>query len=71
LNQGSLSAVSPLPIGLHPVFRLPAETGAATLELGSFDEGAPIPHDVEPCRAVCRVKRFRTDRRAIAHRRRD
>ncbi|TGR72773.1 hypothetical protein EN832_34555, partial [Mesorhizobium sp. M1C.F.Ca.ET.189.01.1.1] len=26
-----------LPIGLHPVFRLPFETGAASLELGSFD----------------------------------
>ena len=37
-----------LPIGLHPVFRLPAETGAATLELGGFDEGRTYPHDVEP-----------------------
>ena len=37
-----------LPIGLHPVFRLPARTGAATLELGSFDNGRTYPHDVEP-----------------------
>ncbi|TGP13007.1 hypothetical protein EN876_33650, partial [Mesorhizobium sp. M2D.F.Ca.ET.233.01.1.1] len=37
-----------LPIGLHPVFRLPFETGAATLELGRFDEGRTYPHDVEP-----------------------
>ncbi|CDX56652.1 conserved hypothetical protein [Mesorhizobium plurifarium] len=37
-----------LPIGLHPVFRLPFETGAATLELGGFDEGRTYPHDVEP-----------------------
>jgi hypothetical protein len=36
-----------LPIGLHPVFRLPFETGAATLELGGFDEGRTYPHDVE------------------------
>ena len=36
-----------LPIGLHPVFRLPCETGAATLELGGFDEGRTYPHDVE------------------------
>ena len=25
-----------LPIGLHPVFRLPAQTGAARLELGAL-----------------------------------
>ncbi|MDX8533015.1 hypothetical protein RFM41_14390 [Mesorhizobium sp. VK25A] len=37
-----------LPIGLHPVFRLPFERGAATLELGGFDEGRTYPHDVEP-----------------------
>lgn len=37
-----------LPIGLHPVFRLPVETGAATLELGGFDHGRTYPHDVEP-----------------------
>lgn len=37
-----------LPIGLHPVFRLPAEAGAATLELGRFGHGRTYPHDVEP-----------------------
>ena len=41
-----------LPIGLHPVFRLPFETGAATLELGGFDEGRTYPHDVEPDAAL-------------------
>ncbi len=37
-----------LPIGLHPVFRLPAETEAAELELGAFDHGRTYPDDVEP-----------------------
>lgn len=37
-----------LPIGLHPVFRLPAEVGAAHLELGTFDHGRTYPDDVEP-----------------------
>ncbi len=37
-----------LPIGLHPVFRLPGVAGAAALELGPFREGRTYPHDVEP-----------------------
>jgi hypothetical protein len=37
-----------LPIGLHPVFRLPAEARAAELELGAFDHGRTYPNDVEP-----------------------
>ena len=37
-----------LPIGLHPVFRLPSEAGAAELELGAFDHGRTYPDDVEP-----------------------
>ena len=37
-----------LPIGLHPVFRLPDVTGGAKLELGPFGEGLTYPHDVEP-----------------------
>lgn len=37
-----------LPIGLHPVFRLPMQTGAAELELGTFDHGRTYPDDVEP-----------------------
>ncbi len=37
-----------LPIGLHPVFRLPMQTGAAELELGAFDHGRTYPDDVEP-----------------------
>ncbi|WP_214471048.1 hypothetical protein [Mesorhizobium sp. dw_380] len=41
-----------LPIGLHPVFRLPFETGAATLQFGGFDEGRTYPHDVEPGAAL-------------------
>jgi len=36
-----------LPIGLHPVFRLPVETGAAELDLGAFDHGRTYPDDVE------------------------
>lgn len=41
-----------LPIGLHPVFRLPAEPGAARLELGSFDIGRTYPETVEPGKAI-------------------
>ncbi|MGX7876932.1 hypothetical protein ACVDG5_033595 [Mesorhizobium sp. ORM6] len=41
-----------LPIGLHPVFRLPFETGEASLEFGGFDEGRTYPHDVEPGAAL-------------------
>jgi len=41
-----------LPIGLHPVFRLPAEAGAAELELGAFDHGRTYPDDVEPGAAL-------------------
>jgi hypothetical protein len=41
-----------LPIGLHPVFRLPTEPGAATLELGPFRAGFTYPHDVEPGAAL-------------------
>jgi hypothetical protein len=37
-----------LPIGLHPVFRLPMQTGAAEVELGTFDHGRTYPDDVEP-----------------------
>jgi galactose mutarotase-like enzyme len=39
---------SRLPIGLHPVFRLPAQADAAELELGAFDHGRTYPGDVEP-----------------------
>jgi hypothetical protein len=41
-----------LPIGLHPVFRLPAEAGAAELDLGAFDHGRTYPSDVEPGAAL-------------------
>jgi len=37
-----------LPIGLHPVFRLPKQTGAARLELGRFDSARTYPGTVEP-----------------------
>ena len=37
-----------LPIGLHPVFRLPPQAGDAELELGTFDHGRTYPSDVEP-----------------------
>jgi hypothetical protein len=37
-----------LPIGLHPVFRLPATPGGARLEPGRFDHGLTYPGTVEP-----------------------
>jgi hypothetical protein len=37
-----------LPIGLHPVFRLPATPGGARLEPGRFDHGLTYPATVEP-----------------------
>ena len=37
-----------LPIGLHPVFRLPLTPGAARLELGAFSVGRTYPGIVEP-----------------------
>ena len=37
-----------LPIGLHPVFRLPNQAGAARLELGRFDCARTYPGTVEP-----------------------
>jgi hypothetical protein len=36
-----------LPIGLHPVFRLPAQPGAAKLEAGQFGHGRTYPGSVE------------------------
>lgn len=50
-----------LPIGLHPVFRLPEKTGAATLELGGFDHGHTYPHDVEPGASVFAANQTFTD----------
>ena len=37
-----------LPIGLHPVLRLPARPGGARLEPGRFDHGLTYPAMVEP-----------------------
>ena len=37
-----------MPIGLHPVFRLPNEPGAAQLEIGRFAYGRTYPGTVEP-----------------------
>jgi hypothetical protein len=37
-----------MPVGLHPVFRLPKQAGAARLELGRFDCGRTYPGTVEP-----------------------
>jgi hypothetical protein len=37
-----------LPIGLHPVLRLPATPGGARLEPGRFDHGLTYPSMVEP-----------------------
>ncbi len=54
-----------LPIGLHPVFRLPAEPGGAHLELGSFRVGHTYPHDVEPGMAVFAANRSFRDLAAV------
>lgn len=37
-----------MPVGLHPVFRLPATSGAAALEMGSQSRIWSFPIDVEP-----------------------
>ncbi|WP_421723138.1 hypothetical protein [Bauldia sp.] len=37
-----------LPIGLHPVFRLPSAVGGARLEPGAFSDGHTYPGTVEP-----------------------
>lgn len=41
-----------LPIGLHPVFRLPTQPGSAQLELGAFSVGRTYPETVEPSKAI-------------------
>lgn len=41
-----------LPIGLHPVFRLPARTGAACLEPPLFSQGLSYPGTLEPGAAL-------------------
>jgi hypothetical protein len=54
-----------LPIGLHPVFRLPAETGAVRLELGSFSVGRTYPGTVELGKALFAANRIFTDIAAV------
>ncbi|PSS64486.1 hypothetical protein C6558_13475 [Ensifer sp. NM-2] len=44
-----------LPIGLHPVFRLPTQPGSARLELGAFRIGRTYPETVEPGKAIFRA----------------
>ena len=41
-----------LPLGLHPVLRLPVEQGTARLEPGGFDHGLTHPGTVEPGAAL-------------------
>ena len=53
------------PIGLHPVFRLPQETGAATLELGTFAVGRTYPDTVEPGAALFARDQTFTDIAAV------
>ena len=57
-----------LPIGLHPVFRLPAEPGAARLELGAFDMGRTYPGTVEPGKAIFAANRTFRDITAVPSR---
>lgn len=47
-----------LPIGLHPVFRLPLATHGARLEPGAFDHGLTYPAMVEPA-APCFAENLR------------
>jgi hypothetical protein len=54
-----------LPIGLHPVFRLPKEVGAAELEFGAFDYGLTYPQTVEPGAALFAQDRQFNDIRAV------
>lgn len=54
-----------LPIGLHPVFRLPAEAGAARLDVGTFRLGRTYPATVEPGKAVFAADRQFTDLAAV------
>src|SRR5262245_32663016 len=50
-----------LPIGLHPVFRLPAEAGGARIELGRDSHGFTYPGTVEPGATL-----FAADRRFLS-----
>jgi hypothetical protein len=54
-----------LPIGLHAVFRLPKQAGAAQLELGSFDHGLTYPDTVEPGAALFAKNERFTDLTAV------
>jgi len=54
-----------LPVGLHPVFRLPPEPGDAHLELGAFRVGHTYPHDVEPGKAAFAANRCFRDLAAV------
>lgn len=54
-----------LPIGLHPVFRLPTEPGAARLDVGPFALGRTYPATVEPGKAVFAADRSFTDLAAV------
>lgn len=54
-----------LPMGLHPVFRLPTIPGGAQLELGTFQVGHTYPHDVEPGKAIFAANRCFRDLAAV------
>lgn len=46
-----------LPLGLHPTFRLPAETGSARIEPAPFTEGRTYPGTVEPSAPLFAIDR--------------
>jgi hypothetical protein len=46
-----------LPLGLHPTFRLPAETGSARIEPAAFAEGRTYPGTVEPSAPLFAIDR--------------
>jgi hypothetical protein len=54
-----------MPIGLHPVFRLPKLVGAARLELGRFDCARTYPGTVEPSAPMFAMNRIFHDLAAV------
>jgi hypothetical protein len=54
-----------LPIGLHPVFRLPTSPGRATLEPSAFDYGQTYPGTVEPGASLFAIDRRIDDLAAV------
>ena len=54
-----------LPLGLHPTFRLPTETGAARIEPAAFAEGRTYPGTVEPSAPLFAIDRAFASLKAV------